>query len=70
MASAHAKDMTIDRRMLAQGQGWQVSDATFRATSAGARFESRHDGVAIAAVMAGSFRYRSTRGSVTLMPGA
>ena len=70
MGSAHLRDVTIDRKPLAQGCGWQVSDVTFRATSAASRFESRHDGVAIAAVTAGSFRYRSSRGSVTLMPGA
>jgi AraC family transcriptional regulator len=67
---AHARDVTVNRTLLAQGCGWQVSDVTFRATSAKSRFESRHDGVAIAAVTAGSFRYRSTRGCVTLMPGA
>jgi AraC-like DNA-binding protein len=70
MESAHVRDVTIDRTLLAQDCGWKVSDATFRATSAASRFESRHDGVAIAAVMAGSFRYRSSRGCVTLMPGA
>jgi len=70
MGSAHLRDVTIDRTLLAQGCGWRVSDATFRATAASSRFESRHDGVAIAAVIAGSFRYRSSRGCVTLMPGA
>src|SRR6185295_3821209 len=70
MGSAHLCDVTIDRKLLAQGCGWRVSGVTFRATSAASLFESRHEGVAIAAVMAGSFRYRSTWGSVTLMPGA
>ena len=68
--AAQLRDVTIDRTPLAQGCGWHASDVTFRATSARSRFESRHDGVAIAAVTAGSFRYRSTRGCVTLMPGA
>ena len=67
---AHSRDVTISRIVLAQGCGWSVSDATFLATSAQSRFASRHDGVAIAAVTAGSFRYRATRGTVTLMPGA
>ena len=70
MAAAHAKNLSIDRRMLAQGQGWHVYDLTFLATSARSRFESRHDGITVAAVTAGSFSYRSTRGCVTLMPGA
>ena len=67
---AHSKNVTISRAMLAQGRGWSVSDVTFRATSARARFESRHEGIAIVAVTAGSFRYRASHGSVTLMPGA
>src|SRR5262245_40269997 len=62
--------MTISRAMLAQGRGWSVSDVTFRATSARARFESRHEGIMIVAVTAGSFRYRASHGCVTLMPGA
>ena len=70
MGSAHLRDVTIERTPLAQGCGWQVSEATFRATAPSARVESRHDGVVIAAVTAGSFRYRSSRGCVTLMPGA
>jgi AraC-like DNA-binding protein len=70
MGSAQLRTVTIDRKPLAHGCGWQVSDATFRATSAASRFTSRHDGVAVAAVTAGSFRYRSSRGCVTLMPGA
>ena len=70
MGSAHLRNVTIDRTLLAQGCGWRVSDVTFRTTAASSRFESRHDGVAIATVIAGSFRYRSSRGCVTLMPGA
>lgn len=69
-AFAHAKDVAIDRTLLARGNGWHASDVTFRSTSTSSRFESRHDGVAIAVVTAGSFRYRSTQGRVTLMPGA
>lgn len=68
--AAQLRDVTIDRTPLAHGCGWHASDVVFRATSTRSRFESRHDGVAIAAVTAGSFRYRSTRGCVTLMPGA
>jgi AraC-like DNA-binding protein len=66
----HSKDVTISRAVLAHGCGWSVSDVSFRATAARARFESRHEGVAIVAVTAGSFRYRASHGCVTLMPGA
>ena len=34
------------------------------------RFEERHDGVCIAAVTGGTFRYRSSLGSAVLAPGA
>ncbi len=67
---AHSKEVTISRATLAQGCGWSVSDVTFRATSARSRFESRHEGIAVVAVTAGSFRYRASHGCVTLMPGA
>ena len=67
---SHSKDVTINRAMLAQGCGWSVSDVAFRATSARARFEGRHEGITIVAVTAGSFRYRAAHGGVTLMPGA
>ena len=67
---SHSKDVTISRTVLAQGRGWSVSDVTFRAASARSRFESRHEGIAIVAVTAGSFRYRASHGCVTLMPGA
>ena len=67
---AHSKEVTISRATLAQGCGWSVSDVTFRAASARSRFESRHEGIAVVAVTAGSFRYRAAHGRVTLMPGA
>ena len=67
---ADSRDVAISRALLAQGRGWHVSDVTFRAMSPRSRFESRHDGVAIVAVTHGSFRYRASRGCVTLMPGA
>lgn len=67
---SHSRDLTISRDELAQGRGWSVIDATFRADSPRSCFEGRHDRVTIVAVTAGSFRYRSARGSVTLMPGA
>jgi AraC family transcriptional regulator len=70
MVAAQLRDVTFERTPLAHGCGWHVSDVVFRASSTRSRFESRHDGVAIAAVTAGSFRYRGSRGAVTLMPGA
>jgi AraC family transcriptional regulator len=70
IASAHGAGVTSTRTLLAEGQGWRVSDVEFRAASEAARFEERHEGIVIAAVTQGSFGYRSSRGRVTLMPGA
>jgi AraC family transcriptional regulator len=57
-------------RCLATGAGWRVSDIVCRAGPQHRPFEERHDAVSIAAVVAGSFAYRSARGTVTLVPGA
>ena len=67
---SYSRDLSISRAVLAQGRGWSVSEATFRTASPRARLEGRHDAVTIVAVTAGSFRYRATRGSCMLMPGA
>jgi AraC family transcriptional regulator len=61
-------EMHID--ILASGPGWRVHDI---ACSAGPRdrvFEERHTAVCIAAVLQGSFQYRTTPGAATLAPGA
>jgi AraC family transcriptional regulator len=70
ITSTHGAGVTSTRTLLAQGQGWRVSDVVFRAASEGSRFEERHEGLVIGAVTEGSFGYRSSRGRVTLMPGA
>jgi AraC family transcriptional regulator len=57
-------------RRLAGGEGWRVSDIVCHAGPLHRAFEERHDAVAIAVVVAGSFTYRSTHGAVTLVPGA
>lgn len=67
---AHSATVTSVRKLLAQGPGWRVSDAEFRPAARAARFEEQHELVVISAVTRGSFRYRSTRGTVTLMPGS
>jgi AraC family transcriptional regulator len=67
--TAHGAGVTSRRTLLAHGPGWWVSDVEFCAAPA-ARFEQQHDAIVIAAVLRGSFRYRASRGRVTLMPGA
>lgn len=56
--------------MLARGDGWQVSDVVCHAGPRDRPFEERHDRVSIAAVIEGSFRYRSSAGTALLSPGA
>jgi|RhiMethySRZTD1v2_1073278.scaffolds.fasta_scaffold03638_9 AraC-like DNA-binding protein len=70
VASTHGAGVKSTRALLARGPGWSVSDVVFRAASERSRFEARHEGIVIAAVTAGNFGYRSSRGRVTLMPGA
>ena len=70
VTSTPGASVTSTRALLAQGAGWCASDVVFRAAGEGARFEARHDRIVIAAVTEGSFGYGSSRGRVTLMPGA
>jgi AraC-like DNA-binding protein len=56
--------------LLAQGDGWRVSEAICHAGPGDRPFEERHDDVAIAAVVEGSFQYRSRAGRALLYPGA
>ncbi|MBI1776411.1 MAG: AraC family transcriptional regulator [Proteobacteria bacterium] len=62
--------MGVSWQLLASGEGWQASDIVCSAGPADRPFEERHDAVCIAAVTAGSFRYRSRHGTALLAPGA
>jgi AraC family transcriptional regulator len=62
--------MALTSRVLASGTGWRVEDVVCTSGPHDRPFEERHDGVCIAAVTHGTFRYRSTLGSVVLAPGA
>ncbi len=57
-------------RLLGSGDGWRVRDIVCSAGPTHRAYAERHDFVAIAAVVAGSFAYRSTHGAVLLTPGA
>ena len=60
----------MSRQVLASGSGWRVVDVAYSSDSETRPFEDRHDLVTIAAVVAGSFQYRSTHGAEMLAPGA
>lgn len=56
--------------LLASGPGWRVSDIACTAGPHDRPFEERHEAVCIAAVMQGTFQYRSTQGAAVLGPGS
>ena len=60
--------MRVD--IVAAGPGWRVHDILCSAGPGDRPFEEQHPSVCIAAVLSGSFEYRTTQGSGTLAPGA
>lgn len=62
--------MGLSSRVLASGSGWCVTDVICTAGPGDRPFEEQHSAVCVAAVMQGTFQYRSTRGSAVLSPGA
>jgi AraC family transcriptional regulator len=57
-------------RILAQGPGWRASEVVCRLGPQDRPFEEKHERVSIAAVVEGTFQYRSALGSALLYPGA
>src|SRR6201996_4741659 len=62
--------MTMRMQTLASGHGWRVSDVLCSSGPHERPFGEQHTSVCIAAVMQGSFEYRSVQGVGTLVPGA
>lgn len=56
--------------LLARGGGWRVSEIVCRAGPKDRPFEESHDWVSIAAVIEGTFTYRSTHGRALMTPGS
>jgi AraC-like DNA-binding protein len=61
-------EMRVDT--VASGAGWRVQKFVCSAGPQHRRFEEQHASVCIAAVLQGSFQYRTTQGAATLVPGA
>jgi AraC family transcriptional regulator len=57
-------------RVLAQGPGWRASEVICRLGPRDRPFEEKHERVSIAAVLEGTFQYRSGHGRGLLYPGA
>jgi len=62
--------MAISAQVLASGTGWIVRDVVCDYGPHDRAFAEQHADVAIAAVMEGSFQYRTQTGSAVLVPGA
>jgi len=62
--------MTMTYQSLASGPGWRVTDIVCRSGPGDRPFEEQHDSVCIALVTGGSFQYRSTLASATIVPGS
>ncbi len=57
-------------RLLASGAAWRVSEYICTAGPSDRPFEEQHEHMTIAAVLEGSFNYRSSAGRAALHPGA
>jgi AraC family transcriptional regulator len=62
--------MAISAQILASGTGWSVRDVVCDHGPHDRAFTEEHAEAAIAAVMEGSFQYRTRAGSALLVPGA
>jgi AraC-like DNA-binding protein len=60
----------LESRLLAQGKGWRMSEYVCRAGPEDKAFEEQHDCMSIAAVVSGTFNYRSGTGTAALCPGS
>jgi AraC family transcriptional regulator len=61
--------MTLTSRILASGPGWTVRDSVCTAGPRDRPFEEVHDTICIAAVVEGTFLYRTENGRAVLAPG-
>jgi AraC family transcriptional regulator len=64
------KPAALESRLLAQGKEWRISEYVCHAGPEDKAFEEQHDCMTIAAVVSGTFNYRSGAGSGTLYPGS
>ena len=60
----------LTARPIGSGEGWSVSEFTCRLGPQDRPFEERHDHATIAAVIEGTFQYRTVAGTALLYPGA
>ena len=68
--AAHGAPGRAAARVLAQGDGWSISDIACASGPQDHPFEEQHSGFCIAIVVAGSFQYRSALGRGLMTPGS
>lgn len=68
--TAILRAMTSTARTIAAGNGWRADDVVCMAARGDRAFEEAHGDFCVAAVTAGTFRYRTTQGTALLAPGA
>ncbi|KZD02840.1 hypothetical protein AUP43_13465 [Oceanibaculum pacificum] len=61
---------TTRQTLLAQGDGWSVSDVVCRSGPEDAPYEEQHGPTVVAAVLSGNFLYRSTHGTALMAAGS
>ena len=62
--------MAIKTDILASGPGWRALDVVCDSGPRDGSFAEQHNGYSIAAVTRGTFQYRGSSGSATLVPGS
>jgi hypothetical protein len=67
---AHGTPGDTSPRVIAAGDDWTVADVLCTCGPDDRPFEERHERYAIAAVLAGSFEYRSPLGFALMTPGS
>lgn len=60
----------MSSRVLATGAGWHVQEVVCGAGPSDPRFEEQHAWTSVAAVLQGTFTYRTSAGRALLVPGA
>ena len=69
-AAAEGRSTAPVARVIAEGPDWRICDHTCHAGPRDRPYEEKHDGATIAAVVAGSFSYRTDSGRALSYPGA
>ncbi|MGH7118017.1 MAG: helix-turn-helix domain-containing protein [Acetobacteraceae bacterium] len=62
--------MSLHAHLLAKGPGWSAADVLCTGVPLDRPFEERHEQVCVAAVLSGTFQYRTSQGRATMTPGA